>query len=35
VSIKGSHSRRCVLTKCQSKVVTLFGVCFAVCSRWF
>ncbi len=35
VSVKGSHPRRCVVTKCQSKVVTVCGACFLACSRWF
>ena len=28
VSVKGSHPRRCVVTKCQSKVVSVCGACF-------
>ena len=35
VSVKGSHPRRCVVTKCQSKVVTVCGACWVACSRWF
>ena len=35
VSVNGSHLSCCVVTKCQSTVVSVSGVVCVVCSRWF